>query len=361
MEKKTPLYDSHVAAGGKMVPFAGYLMPIQYGTGIIAEHNAVRKEAGLFDVSHMGELELSGPDALANVNNLVTNDCAQMVVGQVTYSPFCNDEGGFIDDLLVYKKSDDCYLLVVNAANREKDYQWVKNHIQGNVVLNDQSDEVAQLALQGPKSEAILAKIAPPESIPEKYYTFVDNVLVDGKTCLVSRTGYTGEDGFEIYCKNADAAALWAKLLEVGKEDGLIPCGLGARDTLRMEAGMPLYGHEMDDDIIPKEVGLSIFVKMDKENFIGKAAIETKAPRYRRIGVKLLDRGIARDGDKVYLGDEEIGFVTSGNMSPTLGYAIAMCRVAVGKVEKGDTVFVEVRGRKLKAEVIPVTFYKRQK
>ncbi len=361
MEKKTPLYDCHVAAGGKMVPFAGYLMPIQYGMGIIAEHNAVRNKAGLFDVSHMGELELTGPDALANANHLVTNDCSQLATGQVCYSPYCNDKGGFIDDLLVYKKSEDCYLLVVNASNRDKDYAWAKDHVFGDVVLTDVSDATAQLALQGPLAEKILAKITPQEGIPEKYYTFIDHVMVNGVPCLVSRTGYTGEDGFEIYCKTADAAGLWNKLLEVGKEDGLIPAGLGARDTLRLEAGMPLYGHEMDDDILPKEVGLSMFVKMDKADFIGKAAIEAATPRYRRIGLKLLDRGISRDGDKVFLREEEIGFVTSGTMSPTFGYAIAMARVAVGKVEKGDTIEVEVRGRKLKAEVIPVMFYKRQK
>ncbi len=361
MEKKTPLYDVHVAAGGKMVPFAGYLMPIQYGTGIIAEHNAVRNQAGMFDVSHMAELELSGPDALANVNNLVTNDCAVLEVGQVTYTPYCNEQGGIIDDLLVYKKAEDRYLMVVNAANHEKDYAWVKAHLFGDVKLEDLSEGIGQIALQGPNSEAILAKVAPAASIPSKYYTFVDNVDVAGKKALVSQTGYTGEHGYEIYCAAEDTPAIWNALLAQGKDLGLVPCGLGARDTLRLEAGMPLYGHEMDETIMPKEVGISIFVKMEKENFIGKDAIAATEPRWRRIGIKITDRGIARDGDKVFLGDEEIGFVTSGTKSPTLGYAIAMGRVKPGKVQKGDQISVEVRGKKLAAEVVPVMFYKRDK
>ena len=299
MELKTPLYDCHVALGGKMVPFGGYSLPVQYPTGVIAEHMAVRKQAGLFDVSHMAELVLKGPDALTNVQMLLTNDLSDMADGQVRYSPMCNERGGVVDDMVVYRFHDDCYMMVVNAANHQKDADWVRAHLSGDVQFEDISDQVAQIALQGPQAEAILSKLCPVENHPAKYYTFTNNVEVAGCTCLLSRTGYTGEDGFELYCAPKDAVKLWNALLEAGKENGLIPCGLGARDTLRLEAGMPLYGHEMTDDITPKQTGLGIFVKMDKADFIGKKAMEEMGtPTVKRCGLKMIGRGIARENSR---------------------------------------------------------------
>ena len=272
MELKTPLYDMHVKYKGKIVPFAGYLLPVQYEKGVIAEHMAVREQCGLFDVSHMGEILLSGPDALKNVNMLLTNDYTVMEDGTARYSPMCNEAGGVVDDLIVYKIKDNSYFIVVNASNKDKDYQWMKDHVSGDVELKDISGQVGQLALQGPKALDVLKKVADPDAIPDKYYTFKKDCCIDGIPCIISKTGYTGEDGVEIYMAGNDAPRLWELLLEAGREEGLIPCGLGARDTLRLEASMPLYGHEMDDTITPKEAGLGIFVKMDKEDFIGKKA-----------------------------------------------------------------------------------------
>ncbi len=364
MEKKTPLYDCHVAAGGKIVPFAGYLLPVQYGTGVITEHMTVRTKAGLFDVSHMAEIVLEGPDALKNANMLTTVFVDEMVDGQVKYSPMCNEQGGIVDDLMVYRMKADKYLFVVNAANHEKDYAWMKAHVSGDVKMTDISEDVAQIALQGPASEKILRKLTSAEYIPEKYYTFIE----DGKlnlgdrtvTCIVSKTGYTGEDGYEFYCQSGDAVDLWNKLLEAGKEEGLIPCGLGARDTLRMEAAMPLYGHEMNDELTPKEAGLSFFLKMDKPDFIGKAAIEAKgAPTIKRVGLKITGKGIAREHSDIYVNGEKVGYVTSGTHCPFIGHAIAMAYLPVELAAIGQNVQIDVRGRMIDAEVIKLPFYKK--
>lgn len=362
LDLKTPLYDMHLKYGGKMVPFAGYLLPIQYPSGIAAEHMAVRTAAGMFDVSHMGEFFLKGTDALGNIQNLMTNDFSGMVDGQVRYSPLCNENGGVIDDLLVYKKKDNDYLLVVNAANRDKDAAWIKNNISGDCKFEDVSDSIAQIALQGPKALEIMAKLVDVETLPVKYYSFTDGVRVAGLECLVSRTGYTGEDGYEIYTANENAVELWEELMAAGSDLGLIPCGLGARDTLRLEAGMPLYGHEMDDTITPFETGLGFFVKMPKSDFIGKAAFQAKGvPQTERIGLQLTDRGIARGGDKVFLSGVEIGTVTSGTMCPFIKKAVAMALVKIGSVAQGDAVELDVRGKRLKAEVVKLPFYKRNK
>ena len=267
MERKTPLYDRHTAAGGKLVPFAGWLLPVQY-SGVIAEHRAVRTGCGLFDVSHMGELLLRGPDALANLNRLMTNDFSGMADGQARYSPMCYEDGGVVDDLIVYRCSDTAWLAVVNASNTGKDRDWMAAHLSGDCTLEDLSDQTAQLALQGPGAEALLRTLT--ADLPAKNYTAVLHGTVDGRPCLVSRTGYTGEDGFELYCAPADAPALWDALTAAGA----LPCGLGARDTLRLEAAMPLYGHELSPSINPYEAGLGIFVKLEKPDFIGKAALE---------------------------------------------------------------------------------------
>lgn len=365
MEEKvlrTPLYECHLAAGGKMVPFAGYELPVQYEqSGVITEHMVVREKVGMFDVSHMGEVIISGPDALANIQNLMTNDYTDLADGFVRYSPMCYENGGVVDDLLVYKLEDNLYYIVVNASNRHKDVEWMQKNLKGDVQLKDISDEVAQIALQGPLAEAVLKKLAAESDIPQKNYTFVRKAPVGGIDCLISRTGYTGEDGFELYTANADAAALWNKLLEAGQEFGLIPCGLGARDTLRMEAAMPLYGHEMDETISPWETGLGWAVKMAKEDFIGKAAIEATGRPRARVGLKITGRGIAREHCDVYVGEQKIGHTTSGTHCPYLGMPVAMALVDAAYKEVGTVMEIEVRGRKLSAEVVKLPFYKREK
>ena len=362
MEKKTPLYDNHVALGGKIVPFGGYLLPVQYETGVIKEHMAVRTEAGLFDVSHMGELMLTGPDALKNVQKVTTNDMSGMYDGQVRYSPMCNEQGGVVDDILVYKVHDEAYLLVVNASNKDKDAAWIAGHVSGDVKFEDISESVAQVALQGPNAVPILAALAADEQIPKKYYSFVKEAEVKGIKCLISRTGYTGELGYELYCAAADGPKLWDMLLETGKEYGLIPCGLGARDTLRLEAAMPLYGHEMDDTVSPLETDLGAFVKLDKDDFIGKEAlIAAGEPKRARIGLKVTGRGIVREHCPVFKGDMQIGMTTSGTHCPFIGMPVAMALVDSAYNEIGTEVEVEVRGRKVTAEVVALPFYKRPK
>lgn len=360
MEAKTPLYQTHVDLGGKIVDFAGWLLPIQYAGGITAEHIAVRTAAGLFDVSHMGELMLTGKEALLNVQKLMTNDLSGMYDGQVKYSPMCNDEGGIIDDLLVYKLNDEAYLLVVNASNRQKDANWIKGRIFGACAFEDLSPSYAQLALQGPKADKIIKKLCRGEELPVKYYSFTESMEVAGLPCLVSKTGYTGEDGYELYTAAENAVELWEALMRAGEEEGLIPCGLGARDTLRLEAGMPLYGHEMADDISPFEAGIGFFVKLDKEDFIGKKALETKKePTRIRVGLELLARGIARQGYAVLLDGEKIGEVTSGTMAPYLKKAVAMALAEKGRLGEGDRVNLEVRGRLLEAKLTKIPFYKK--
>lgn len=360
MEKKTPLYDLHLELGGKIVPFGGYLLPVQYGTGVIKEHMAVRTACGLFDVSHMGEILIKGPDALNNLQRFLTNDFTNLEIGRVRYSPICNEEGGIVDDLIVYKFAQDEYFLVPNAANKDKDFSWFLQHARGEVEILDLSDQYAQLALQGPKAKEIISKLTDESLLPTKYYSFVRDLPVAGIPCLVSRTGYTGELGYELYCAPDQVVQLAKALLEAGREEGLIPCGLGARDTLRLEAGMPLYGHEMSDVITPFEAGLDIFVKMDKDDFIGKAALQEKIPPQRvRVGLVLTDRGIAREGSLVYHEGQEVGVTTSGTLLPYTNKASAMALLAPEVVQVGTPLEIDVRGRRLKAQVVPLPFYKR--
>lgn len=361
MELKTPLYEKHLEAKGKIVPFAGYLLPVQYPTGVITEHMAVRQKCGMFDVSHMGEIILKGPDSVAWLNHLLTNDYTVMEDGQARYSPMCNENGGVVDDLIVYKVRKDVYFIVVNAANKDKDYEWMKAHAQGDITLTDMSADIVQIALQGPKAREIAAKIVKDEDTPRKYYTAKFNVDVKGIPCIVSQTGYTGEDGFEFYCSAADGPALWDLLLESGKDEGLIPCGLGARDTLRLEAAMPLYGHEMNDEISPREASLGIFVKMGKEEFIGKAALEEKGtPQIKRVGLKVTGRGIVREHVDLYAGDKKVGVSTSGTHAPLLGYPIAMGIIEKEYTEVGTKLEADVRGRRVEVEVVKLPFYKRE-
>lgn len=358
MEKTTPLFQMHEQEGGKIVPFAGYLLPVQY-KDILEEHMAVRERAGLFDVSHMGELLLTGHDALDTLHYLCSNRFHDMQDGRVRYTLLLNPQGGVIDDLLVYRLSAERYLLVVNASNREKDAAWIKEHLLGNTQLEDCSDHFAQLALQGPKAKEILEKLVKAEEIPAKYYTFTEEALVGDIPCLLSRTGYTGSFGYELYCPSDDAKKLWKLLREAGEEFGLLPCGLGARDTLRLEAGMPLYGHEMDDEVSPMETGLGFAVKLDKEeDFIGKKALmERGEPTVTRVGLKVVGRGIVREECPLFVGQEEVGKTTSGTFLPYLKGAYAMARVDRSYAELGTKLMASVRGRMIEVEVVSLPFY----
>ena len=358
---KTPLYRKHVEHGGKMVPFAGYLLPVQYEAGVMKEHNAVRQNVGLFDVSHMGEVLFTGPDALAAIQHLLCNDFQSLADGRVRYSPMLNPQGGVIDDVLVYRYHDQKYLMVVNAANRHKDVEHILAEPSGNVEIRDISDSLCQLALQGPTAEAVLKTLVQEASIPQKYYSFVADVPVGSVRCLLSRTGYTGEDGFEMYAPAEDAEALFDALWEAGKPFGLQLCGLGSRDTLRMEAAMPLYGHEMDDTVTPLETGLELYVKLAKPEFVGREALlQAGAPKRVRIGLKILGRGIAREHFPVFTGDRPVGHTTSGTYCPTVG-PVAMALVDSPYRVPGGRLFVEIRGERVEAGIVPLPFYTRKK
>ena len=352
--KKTPLYENHVALGGKMVAYGGWSLPVQY-SAILAEHKAVREHCGVFDVSHMGEITVEGTDALAFLQMICTNDFANLAVGRCRYSPVCYANGGTVDDVIVYKRAENAYLVIVNASNCEKDEAWFTSHAQGDVRIENISDQVAQIALQGAAYREVLAKCKVEGELPERPYAFTENIRINGMPCLVSTTGYTGEPGLEIYLRPQDAKALHMAMVQAGAT----PCGLGARDTLRFECGMPLYGHELSADITPLECGLQSFVKLTKDAFIGKEAL--LAPRKRmRIGLRLMDKGIARENCKVFNQDgEEVGFTTSGGPALTLGYHAAMALVGAAAA-KEDTFFIEVRGRTLRAERVKLPFYKRE-
>ena len=358
MAKRTPLYDKHVALGGKIVEFAGYDLPVQY-SGVIAEHNAVRNAVGLFDVSHMGELLIMGERAEEALNAILTNDIRGMYDGQVRYSLLPNEKGGAVDDILVYREAWDKFWLVVNGANVEKDAEWVSTHLPEYVHFENLSYAIGQIAVQGPNALALIENLVDGDNIPMKNYSFKWDVKIGGICTYLSRTGYTGEDGFEVYCKRENTTALYDLLLEGGKDLGVIPCGLGARDTLRLEASMPLYGHELGDDIPVNEVGLGFAIKMAKDDFIGKTALENHTPEYVRLGAKVVGKGIVREHCDVYVGDEKVGVSTSGTHCPTLGYPVCMLRVK--KEFKDEKLFADVRGRRIELEVVPMPFYKRNK
>ncbi len=360
-ELKTPLYDAHIASGGKIVPFAGYLLPVQYDTGLINEHMAVRKGVGLFDVSHMGEITLKGEDALENLQKLLTNDFTNMVNGQARYAVMCYDNGGSVDDLIVYKRADHDYFIVVNASNKDKDFAWMKQHEFGKAEFTDISSRIGQIALQGPSSKKVLEKVAQAKMIPEKYYHANFDAQIKEYKCIISQTGYTGELGYEIYVPANDTEKIWKLLLEAGKEENIIPCGLGARDTLRLEAAMPLYGHEMDETINPLEVGLGFAVKMDKPDFIGKSAMEENGIKVKRIGLKVTGKGIIREHMDLFYEGKLVGKITSGTFAPYLGYAIAMALVEPEFAKEGNIFEADVRGRRITCEAVKLPFYKREK
>lgn len=363
MDRKTPLYDIHVRYAGEknIVPFGGFLLPVQYPTGVKAEHMAVRTKAGIFDVSHMGEILVKGEKALDFLNYVLTNDYTDLRPGYARYSPMCNENGGTVDDLIVYMKGENDYFVVVNAANTDKDFAWMCDHRIDGVELENVSDLYGQIALQGPLSEEILRKICDDRFIPAGYYTCIFDGEIRGIPVMISRTGYTGEDGFEIYMPADKAPELWELLMEAGGED-LTLCALGARDTLRMEAAMPLYGHEMNDEISPRTAGLGFAVKMDKPDFIGKAALEADQPlRNRRVGLKVTGRGILREHMDVYRDGKVVGHTTSGTFLPYLEGAYAMAIVESGAREIGAACQVEVRGRMVDCEMVKLPFYKREK
>lgn len=360
--KRTPLFESYKPYNGKTIDFGGWELPVQF-SGIKAEHEAVRTAAGLFDVSHMGEVVVSGTDALSFLQYLVTNDVSKLVDGQAQYTAICYEDGGVVDDLLIYKRQDNDYLLVVNASNVDKDVEWMKTHATGDVKIDNQSDLWSLLALQGPKAEAILQRLTDEPLADIRFFRFKDNVKVAGEIALLSRTGYTGEDGFEIYCSPEAAISLWDKILTEGVAEGILPTGLGARDTLRFEAGLPLYGQELSKDISPLEAGLGFVVKFKKqEDFLGKAALaaqkEDGIPR-KLVGIEMIDKGIPRTGYPVYLNDELVGEVTTGTQSPTLKKNIGFALLKKEIAELGTELEVEVRNKRLKAYIIETPFYKR--
>ncbi|WAA10440.1 glycine cleavage system aminomethyltransferase GcvT [Fervidibacillus albus] len=362
--KRTPLYDVYRKSGVKLIDFGGWQLPVQF-EGIKAEHHAVRTKAGLFDVSHMGEIFVSGKDAEVFLQTMLTNDLSKLPTGKAQYSLMCNEQGGTVDDLLVYRLSSTTFLLVVNASNTYKDFQWLVKHKKGDVRIEDQSANYGQLALQGPLAERILQKITKQTDLTEiSFFRFREEVEIGEKKVLISRTGYTGEDGFEIYCRAEDTADLWELILSSGKEEGLLPCGLGARDTLRFEAGLPLYGQELTEQISPIEAGLSFAVKTNKESpFIGKDVLHKQkqsGPPRRLIGIEMIERGIPRHGYNVFANEKEIGFITTGTQSPTLKKNIALALIDSSEQTMED-VYVDIRGKKLKGKIVSTPFYKRNK
>ena len=339
--------------------FGGWALPVQY-TGIIEEVQGVRTKAGLFDVSHMGEIFVTGPKALDFLQKMVTNNVAKLQHHQVQSNLMCYENGGIVDDLLIYKLEDERYLLVVNASNVDKDYQWLLEHKIEGVEIENVSDRIAQIAFQGPKAQEILQTITDYDLSSIKFFYCDEDVDIAGHNALVSRTGYTGEDGFEIYCDIEDAPGIWEKIYKAGNGE-VVHAGLGARDTLRFEACLPLYGHEIDKDITPIEANLGRFVKFQKPEYIGKEIIqnhsENGAPR-QTIGFKMIDRGIPRGEYPVFnLEGEEIGHVTTGSFSPTLNLNIGLALVKNTPINVGDQILIGVRNRQLKAEVIKIPFY----
>ena len=360
--KRTPLFETHRAAGARIVPFAGWEMPVQY-SGIVEEHRAVRERAGLFDVSHMGELWLRGPKALAVVDGLITNNAAGLAVGKRVYACGCNERGTILDDLIIYRVADEEVLVVCNAGNRGKISPHFANAAAGKTQFTDESDETALLALQGPLAEAVLKAAGGSANLLALPRFGIARGQVAGLSVLAARTGYTGEGGFELFVANADAAKLWGALIEAGKPSGLVPVGLGARDTLRLEAGLRLYGNDIDETTDPWEAGLGWTVKLEGREFLGKQALVEKKQRgltRKLVGIEMTGRGIARHGYPVVDADgSAIGVVTSGSPCPTLGKNLGLAYVPIANSADGSPLLVEIRGKSIEAKVVPLPFYKR--
>jgi aminomethyltransferase len=370
--RRTPLHEAHRRAGAKMVPFGGWDMPVEYA-GVIAEHMAVRTAAGLFDVSHMGELEVEGPGALAFLQRVTSNNVAKLVDGRAQYSALPLESGCPVDDIVVFRRAVDRYLIIVNASNIQKDFAWLERQVPRDCTLVNRSDDFALIALQGPRAQTILAPLtilrgaetssAPTDLSQIAYYHFAEGT-VDGHAASVSRTGYTGEDGFEIMVANDVAAALWERLLVVGREHGLVPAGLAARDTLRLEARMCLYGNDIDETTTLVEAGLGWIVGLDaaKGGFVGRAVLEAQkkggAPR-KLVGFEMVGRGIARHGYPVLLDGQPLGLVTSGTFAPFLKKAIGLTYLPADRAAVGTEIEIEIRGQRVAARVAPTPFYKR--
>jgi aminomethyltransferase len=359
MPRQTPLNQAHRKLGAKMVDFAGWDMPVQY-TSVIGEHDAVRNAAGLFDVSHMGEIEFRGPGALEAANALITNDLTKAVDGQALYAGLLNDRGGFVDDVVAYRFSPERIFICVNASNREKDFEWMRSHSKKVTPVN-RSDEFAQLALQGPRAAEILQKMTRVDLSKIATYRFAEGEIA-GVRCIVSRTGYTGEDGFELYCDPKDAERLWGALVETGGPSGLKPAGLGARDSLRTEMKYALYGNDIDDDHSPLEAGLGWIVKLDKPGFVGKERLEQQKregiPR-KLVGFELTEPGVPRHGYPILKDGKRVGEVTSGTMGPSVKKAIGIGYVPPDLAAEGSMFQVDIRGRPVGARVVKTPFWKK--
>ena len=356
--KRTPLFPVHVKAGAKMVPFGGWEMPVQYAS-IIEEHRTVRRAVGLFDVSHMGEFEFRGPDALAFLQALTTNDVASLKTGQVQYSLMCAPDGGIVDDLTIHRIKPDEFLMTVNAANIEMDWAWVAEHLSGNVKAENVSEITALFAVQGPRAEALVGRLADADVTEIGYYRFVKGRVV-GAESYISRTGYTGEDGFEIYCYAREAEKVWNAFLDEGKKDGIAPVGLGARDTLRLEMKYALYGNDIDKTTNPIEAGLGWVVKLGKGNFPGRDAIakvSAEGPQRKLVGFEMVDRAVPRHGYRILQEGREIGVVTSGSYGPSVDRFIGVGYVAAQCSAVGTEIQVEVRGAPRAARVARTPFY----
>lgn len=363
--KRTPLFEVYKEYGGKTIDFGGWELPVQFSS-IKEEHEAVRTKAGLFDVSHMGEIIVTGPDSLNYLQKMLTNDISKIKNGGAQYNAMCYENGGTVDDLLVYKIEDNHYLLVVNASNIDKDFKWLEAHLEGHVLIDNLSEKMAQLALQGPLAEKVLQKLAGDSDLTEiGFFKFQREMKINGKNALVSRTGYTGEDGFEIYCDASDAVELWKAILSAGEEEGVVPCGLGSRDTLRFEATLALYGQELSPEISPLEAGIGFAVKLNKEaDFIGKEVLKQQkdaGAARKLVGIEMIDRGIPRHGYPVYKGEELIGEVTTGTQSPSLKKNIGLVLIKSEHAGIDSEIDVEIRGKRLKAKIVPTPFYKREK
>jgi aminomethyltransferase len=368
--RKTALHSAHRQMGAKMVEFNGWEMPVEYPSagGIMAEHNAVRTAVGIFDVSHMGDILLVGPQALDAVQHISMNDASRLASGQAQYSALLYPEGTFVDDVVVHRLGEAEYLLVINAGTREKDFSWVRDNTrQFDCKVENLSDDFTQIAIQGPKAVSLLQKLTDTDLSTVKFYWFTRGTVCGLKNTLIARTGYTGEDGYEIYIPSDEPTSVrvWNEILEVGREFGVVPCGLGARNTLRLEAKLPLYGHEISDTINVWEAGLDRFCKMEKPDFIGRASLEkAKVVGTKRelVGLEMLERGIARDGYKVLdLTGREIGYVTSGSPAPFLKKNIALAYVPTEFVTVGTELKVEIRGQGVKVQVVPTPFYRKPK
>ncbi len=370
--RKTALNAVHRKLGAKMVEFNGWDMPVEYpasgGGGIIAEHMAVRTAVGIFDVSHMGDIRLAGPEALAAVQHISMNDASRLAVGQAQYSALLYPQGTFVDDVIVHRLGEEEYLLVINAGTREKDFSWVRDKTrQFDCEVENLSDEFTQIAIQGPRGVDLLQKLTTAQLSAVKFYWVTRGTVCGLKDILIARTGYTGEDGFEIYVPSDEetSARVWDEVLAAGREIGAVPCGLGARNTLRLEAKLPLYGHEISDTINVWEAGLDRFCKMEKPEFVGREALEkakSEALTRTLVGLDVIERGIARDGYKVLdENDREIGYVTSGSPAPFLKKNIALAYVPPEFAPVGNTVKIEIRGQGVRAQVVPTPFYKKPK